>query len=154
MADSNATKTRTTFRLECSVTRQIDASPDKIWHLLTDADNYTKWNSTLESLEGDISLGGVVKMKVPEAPGRTFKVKVTELTPNKWMLWVNGFAPIFIGIRSFALTPSANGMTSFTMSEVFSGLMLPVIAGRLPDFEPIFDRYADDLKAAAEAATP
>jgi hypothetical protein len=28
--------------------------------------------------------------------------------------------------------------------------MLPMIAGRLPDFGPIFERYAADLKTAAE----
>jgi hypothetical protein len=38
------------------------------------------------------------------------------------------------------------------MSEVFSGLMLPMIGSRLPDFGPIFERYAADLKKEAEAA--
>ncbi len=37
------------------------------------------------------------------------------------------------------------------MTEVFSGLMLPMAAGRLPDFKPIFERYAADLKREAEA---
>jgi hypothetical protein len=36
------------------------------------------------------------------------------------------------------------------MSETFSGLMLPMIAKRLPDFGPIFERYTADLKAEAE----
>jgi hypothetical protein len=36
------------------------------------------------------------------------------------------------------------------MSEIFSGLMLPMIAGKLPDFAPIFEQYAADLKNAAE----
>jgi hypothetical protein len=30
------------------------------------------------------------------------------------------------------------------------GLMLPMIKGSLPDFGPIFDRYAADLKRACE----
>lgn len=145
-----ATKTRTTFRLECSVSNNIKASPEKIWNLLTDAGNYTKWNRTLESLEGNISLGGTVKMKVPQAPGRIFKVKVKEFTPNKSMLWQDGFAPMFMGRRYFTLQPGIDGNTVFTMSEIFSGLMLPMIAGKLPDFAPIFEQYAADLKSAAE----
>jgi hypothetical protein len=40
------------------------------------------------------------------------------------------------------------------MTEVFSGPMLPMIAGRLPDFGPIFERYAADLKAEAERQPP
>jgi hypothetical protein len=145
-----AIKTSTTFRLECSVSNSIKASPEKIWKLLTDAENYTKWNTTLESLEGNIALGGTVKMKVPQAPGRIFKVKVKEFMPNKSMLWQDGFAPMFMGRRYFTLQPGIDGTTVFTMSEVFSGLMLPMIAGKLPDFAPIFEQYAADLKSAAE----
>jgi hypothetical protein len=36
------------------------------------------------------------------------------------------------------------------MEERFSGLMLPLVKRSLPDFEPIFERYADDLKKEAE----
>jgi hypothetical protein len=148
--NGTATKTRTRFRLECSVSNSIKANPEKIWKLLTDAENYTSWNSALESLEGNIVLGGTVKMKVHEAPGRIFKVKVKEFTPNKTMLWQDGFAPMFMGKRFFTLQSNVDGTTTFTMSEVFSGLMLPMIAGKLPDFVPIFERYAADLKNASE----
>ena len=149
-ADGKAVKTKSTFRMECSVSNNIKANAEKIWELLTAADNYTKWNSTLNSLEGNIALGGTVKMKVPQAPGRIFKVKVTEFTPNKTMLWQDGFAPMFMGKRYFTLSPNTDGTIRFTMSEVFSGLMLPMIAGKLPDFKPIFERYAADLKKEAE----
>lgn len=90
-SDGKAVKTRATFRMDCTVSNRIHARPDKIWGLLTDAANYTKWNSTLNSLEGNIALGGTVQMKVPEAPGRTFKVKVSEFVPNKMMVWRDGF---------------------------------------------------------------
>jgi hypothetical protein len=33
-----------------------------------------------------------------------------------------------------------------------SGLMLPMIAGSLPDVVPVFTQYAADLKRAAESA--
>jgi hypothetical protein len=36
------------------------------------------------------------------------------------------------------------------MTETFAGILLPVLARRLPDFGPIFERYAADLKATAE----
>jgi hypothetical protein len=35
------------------------------------------------------------------------------------------------------------------MTEEFSGLMLPMIRGSLPDFAPIFEAYAQDLARAA-----
>ena len=36
------------------------------------------------------------------------------------------------------------------MTEVFSGVMLPMIKKGLPDFRPVFEAYAADLKKAAE----
>jgi len=36
------------------------------------------------------------------------------------------------------------------MEERFSGLMLPLVGRSLPDFKPIFERYASDLKNEAE----
>ena len=148
--DGKATKLRTTFRMRCTVSTSIAAAPEKVWSLLTDAPNYMKWNSTLTSLEGSISLGGVVRMTVPESPGRIFKVKVSEFEPNRAMVWRDGFAPLFQGVRTFTLEQRGADSTFFTMSEEFSGLMLPLIAGKLPDFAPIFERCAADLKRAAE----
>ena len=58
---------------------------------------------------------------------------------------------LFLGVRTYSLTPSPDETaTRFELTEVFSGLMLPMIAARLPDFGPIFERYAADLKAEAE----
>ena len=42
--------------------------------------------------------------------------------------------------------------TRFEMIEVFSGLALPWRHRGLPDFKPIFERYAVDLKAEAESS--
>ena len=144
-------KTRSTFRMQCTVSAEIKAAPEKLWALLTRADDMVRWNSTLTSMEGSVEPGGTVKMQVPEAPGRTFEVKVTRFVPNQEMVWRQGNPVMLLGVRTHSLTPSPNGTaTRFQMAEVFSGLMLPMIAGRLPDFAPIFEQYAADLKAEAE----
>jgi uncharacterized protein YndB with AHSA1/START domain len=141
---------RSTFRMECSVATDIHAPPERVWSLLTDAPGMTGWNTTLTSIEGLIELGGTVKMQVPEAPGRTFAPKVTRFEANRMMEWREG-NPLFLGVRTYTLTPAqVGGSTRFEMTEVFSGPMLPLIAGRLPDFVPIFERYSADLKARAE----
>ncbi len=147
-----ATTTKTTFRRECTVTALISASPAKIWRLLTDAADMVRWNSTLTSMEGTIALGETVKMKLPEAPGRVFSIQVTRYTPDREMVWTQGNRVMFLGVRTYRLSPASNDTTTFQMTEVFSGLMLPLAAGRLPDFKPIFERYAADLKREAEAS--
>jgi hypothetical protein len=69
---------------------------------------------------------------------------------NQRMTWTGGFAPLFKGVRTFELKRCGDGSTDFMMREHFSGLMLPMVKGSLPDFGPVFARYASDLKNAAE----
>ncbi|MCU0438897.1 MAG: SRPBCC domain-containing protein [Raineya sp.] len=138
-----------TFEMETKISINIHASPEKIMALLTDAPNFTRWNSTIVSIEGEIEQGKTIKLISKLDPKRTFKLKVLESSPNK-MVWKDGFAPMFTGVRTFSLSPKADGTTDFTMSEVFKGLMLPLIKGSLPDFKPNFEQYASDLKKATE----
>jgi len=145
-----ATSSKSLFRRECSVAANIAAPPELIWHLLTDADDMVRWNSTLTSMAGTIGLGGTVKMEVPEARGTVFEIEVTTFTPPREMVWTQGNRVMFRGVRTYRLTALGAGITKFEMIEVFSGLALPMAAGRLPDFKPIFERYAADLKAEAE----
>ncbi|HSO33794.1 MAG TPA: SRPBCC domain-containing protein, partial [Labilithrix sp.] len=125
------------------------AAPERVWALLTDAADFPRWNSTVSSIKGSIALGEKLELRVPISD-RTFSPKVTELVPAARMVWSDGMAPMFKGERTFTLTPRADGSTDFEMVEIFSGVMLPMIKGSLPDFGPVFDRYALDLKTEAE----
>lgn len=144
-----AEKTETTFTLRYAVRTAIAASPQAIWARLTDADGFSRWNSTVESIEGPIAPGQKLKIRVPVAPGRVFTPKVVEFVPAERMTWRDGFAPMFRGTRTYTLTPRG-AATEFEMVEEFRGLMLPMIKKSLPDFRPIFDRYAADLKKTCE----
>jgi len=148
--NGRAAKTATTFRMECAVAIDIKATPKQIWSLLTNAGDFPKWNSTVTSIEGEIALGKKLALRVPTAPKQVFKPTVLEFEPEKRMLWGDGAAPMFKGRRSYTLSPRADGIVEFSMVEVFSGIMLPMIKGSLPDFGPVFEQYAADLKKAAE----
>jgi len=148
---AKATKTGSTFRMDCSVRVTIRAPAERVWALLTDAAGFPRWNSTVTSIEGEIKEGQRLKLTVSAAPGRVFKPKVSAMDPGRSMTWSDGMAPMFQGTRTFTLSPGRDGTTEFAMSEEFSGLMLPMIKGSLPDFAPVFERYADDLRRAAEA---
>ena len=146
---ATATKQRTTFRMSCEVAIEIAASPERVWSLLTGAHAFPSWNSTVKSIDGEIAEGNTIKLVATVAPERTFKLKIGQVVPARGMVWSDGFAPMFKGVRTFTLTPQGE-RTTFHMIEVFSGAMLPMIAGSLPDFKPIFEQYAEDLKRAAE----
>lgn len=147
---AKATKVTSTFRMECAVQCSIAAPAHVIWKLLTDAKDFPRWNSTVSSIDGEIAKGNKLALRVPISD-RTFSPKVTELEPDRRMVWSDGMAPMFKGERTFTLTPHADGKScDFSMVEVFSGVMLPMIKGSLPDFGPTFEKYAEDLKAEAE----
>ena len=144
-----AQRQEATFSLRYEVEREIAAPPSKVWARLTDARSIVEWNSTIDSLEGEIAVGSRLRLQVPIAPGRTFSPKVVELEPETRMVWQDGFFPFFQGTRTFTLS-AHGGTTRFTMSEHFRGMMLPMIKGSLPDFRPAFDQFADDLRDSCE----
>jgi hypothetical protein len=148
MKKTKATKTGGAFRMDCAIVTTIQASADRIWALLTDAAGFSRWNSTVTSIEGQIAEGQKLRLTVPSARGRVFTPRVSSVEPGRSMVWSDGMAPMFKGVRTFTLTPKEDGSTEFAMKEEFAGLML---RRSLPDFGPVFERYAEDLKRAAEA---
>ncbi len=147
---NHATKSKSAFRMSTGISTTIQASPERIWELLTNTANLPKWNSTISSIEGKIAAGEKIKLVVKAAPERVFNLTISEFTPAKRLAWRDGMAPMFAGVRTYTLTPQPDHSTNFEMVEVLSGLMLPMIAGSLPDFAPSFEQYAADLKRAAE----
>jgi hypothetical protein len=139
------------FSLTCTVEVTIQAKPGVIWDLLTDAAGFPRWNSTVTAIDGQICEGARLRLHVP-GTDRTFTPTVSGVVEPERMTWTGGLAPIFKGVRTFALTPRSDGSTDFTMKERFSGLMLPLVKRSLPDFGPVFERYAKDLKREAEHA--
>lgn len=148
--DGRASQTKTAFRMEYAVAINIQATPNRIWTLLTGAEDFPRWNSTVKGITGKIALGETIKLQATISPERAFNLAVSEFVPEQRLVWRDGRAPMFTGIRTFALSPKADGSTDFRMAEVYSGLMLPMIAGSLPDFRATFEQYAADLKREAE----
>ena len=149
MNEPTITKTRSTFSLSCRVDVNIGARAAVVWHLLTDAQRFPTWNSTVTGIEGQIREGERLRLHVPGTT-RTFTPKVSDVMPNERMTWSDGVAPLFRGVRTFSLRPRDDGSTDFTMEEQFSGVVFALVKGSLPDFGPIFERYASDLKREAE----
>lgn len=141
------------FSMACGVELNIRAPAENIWFLLTDAKGFPRWNSTVSSLEGQIREGERLRLHV-SGTHRTFTPRVSGVVPNERMTWTGGFFPIFKGVRTFELRPCGDGSTDFVMNERFTGLMLPLVKGSLPDFRPVFERYANDLKHEAELGQP
>ena len=113
----------------------IDASPDAIWKVLTDAPAYAAWDSGVERVEGTLAPGETINVYSQANPGRAFPVKVTDYEPGRSMTWTGGMPlGLFKGVRTFSLEPQDGGATRFHMREEYTGPRDRV------------ERLADDLR--------
>lgn len=149
MPGPTVTWMRHIFSLRCGVSVNVRASAEVLWNLLTDANGFPRWNSTISCVESEIREGEHIRVSVPGSD-RRFMPKVSDVVPNASMTWTGGFAPLFKGVRTFTLHRRNDGSTDFTMVERFSGVLLPLVRGSLPDFGAIFEQYASDLQREAE----
>ena len=149
MNQARFTRTNSVFAMTCAVGVRIQASPDIVWSLLTDAKGFPRWNSTVTGIEGEIREGERLRLHVPGTK-RIFTPKVSGVVPARRMMWGDGLAGVFKGVRTFVLAPLDSGSTDFRMEEHFSGAVFALVKGMLPDFRPIFEAYANDLKREAE----
>jgi uncharacterized protein YndB with AHSA1/START domain len=96
------TQTHSAFALTCQVSVTINANAQVVWKILTDAQDFPRWNSTITSIEGQIREGEKLVIRAPGA-SRTFTPTVSGVVPNERMIWSGGFAPMFKGVRTFEL---------------------------------------------------
>ncbi|MGB4839431.1 MAG: SRPBCC domain-containing protein [Saprospiraceae bacterium] len=140
-----ATTVKTTFHRETSVSTEINADPSIVWALLTNASDYSRWNSTVTSIEGNIALGEKIKLKSILDARRTFKLKVKEFEPEKKLVWGDGQ-----GNRVYTIAKIGKGTVIFSMTEKIGGLMFPLYAKMIPSFDQSFEQFASDLKKESE----
>jgi uncharacterized protein YndB with AHSA1/START domain len=134
-----------------TVSRRINAAPEKVWALLTDAASYKAWNRAVVSIEGTIATGNTISLVSTANPKRTFKLHVTEMAAPNRMVWSDGMPlGLFTGERTYLVQPR-EGVTDFEMTEVYTGLLSGLFTKAIPDLTESFSVFADGLKAAAEA---
>ncbi|MEA2673666.1 MAG: hypothetical protein QOI92_858 [Chloroflexota bacterium] len=137
-----------------TVSRRINAAPEKVWALLADAAGYRAWNRAVISIEGTIATGNTVSLVSTANPKRTFKLRVTEMAVPRRMVWSDGMPlGLFKGERTYLVEPR-EGVTHFEMTEEYTGLLAGVFTKAIPDLTESFNVFADSLKAAAEAPNP
>ncbi len=143
--DGKAKTIKKAFSRQTSISIEIKSDPAIIWALLTNAEDFPRWNSTVVFIKGEIKKDEKLELKVKLDEKRTFKVKVKEFEPENRMLWSDGK-----GNRVFLLEQTENGTVIFTMDEKMGGLMFPMYSKYIPPFDETFEQYAADLKKEAE----
>jgi len=84
-------------------------------------------------------------------PDHAFPVKVSEFVPHELMVWTGGMPfGLFKGERTYSLSKRFEGSVEFSMREILSGFMSPLITQSIPNLQPSFDEFAASLKKRAE----
>src|SRR5438105_4520664 len=129
----------------------IQAPPDKVWEVLTDFSSHASWDPFLSGIEGKVALGE--RLAVHFRQGMTFRPVVTELRPGRVLEWLGKLfiGGLFDGRHRFELIPEGDA-TRFVQSEVFSGVLVPLLKKVLADTERNFAALNSALKQRAEEA--
>ena len=118
-----------------------------------DTRTYSEWATGTRRLEGQIAQGERLELFTVSKPDKPMTLRVSNLEPQK-SFTLSGGLPfnLFRGDRTFTLTPQADGITEFSMQEVFSGWLSPVLGRMIPDLTDSFDAYAAGLKQQCEGS--
>lgn len=135
------------------VRRVFDASPERVWAVLTDARGLQEAKLGITRIEGELKAQGQFKLWTEVSPGRAFSLRVAEWDAPRRMVWTSGMPlGLFRGTRTFTLQAIDGGArTEFHMREEFTGLMLGMIWKSMPDLQPSFERFADGVGAMARS---
>lgn len=130
----------------------INASPKKVWGILTDQNEYPNWNPFIKKLDGNLKIGERLKIVIqPENSTKmTFKPIVLELKENKILKWKGKFiiGGLFDGTHIFELIHNKNGTTTFKQSEIFKGILVRFF--NLDNTRIGFGKMNDELKKQSE----
>jgi len=133
----------------------IHATPEKVWSILTNFDNYPNWNPFIKSINGEVKVGNKITARIepPEASGMTFKPRILSYDVNKELSWLGHLIipGLFDGQHKFELIDNGNGTTTFIQSESFNGIMVPLFKKML-DINTVngFEAMNKKLKELAE----
>lgn len=110
----------------------INAPAATVWRHLTDFSSFPQWNPLVTSAEGDLRVGGRLKVTIapPEARPMTFRPVVTRLEPNaelRWLGKLGGVPFLFEGEHCFELIATGDETTRLVQSENFRGLLVPLV---------------------------
>lgn len=130
-------------------TTTIAAPATAVWSTLLATDRWTDWDTALERVEGSLAEGGRLEIRVRDNP-RPFRLKVTVWEPARRIVLAGGMPlGLFTGTRTYTLA-EADGATTATVRETYTGPLAGLIGKSIPDLQPSFDAFVAGLRRAAE----
>jgi hypothetical protein len=137
----------------------VNASPERVWRILTDFAAYPEWNPFIPRASGSARRGERLTIRLQPVGGRgmTFRPRVLEADEGKRLRWIGRtLVPgLFDGEHSFTIQPLGQDRVRLIQQEEYRGLLVPFLAGSLDRRTlPGFEQMNHALKRRAEAEQP
>ena len=103
----------------------FNASSEKVWHAITDFDNYHKWNEFCPKVESDFRVGGAITMHAKMFPGRKptgQTERFFEITPPRKLRYGINYGVLLKTDRIQTLFSLPNGKTQYNSTLKMSGM--------------------------------
>jgi len=136
--------------MKFSHTVKTHASPENIWQIWVDVNNWPRWDTELESasIEGDFTLYAKGKLKPKNAHVSVFFI--SDLEPNKSYTFTTQLPLCKLNVRRY-LTIDQSG-TFFTHEISFTGLLSFLFSNLLGrKFQKVLPEVMDNIRKLAEA---
>lgn len=101
----------------------INASPEKVWQVLTNTDAYPEWNPTMQLVKGNVKVGNKVTYKFSQDTDKSYEVPITvrEIIPQKLLNQYGGTPLILTYDHRYNLEPQGN-TTKVIINEDYKGV--------------------------------
>lgn len=137
---------------------EIAASDVVVWRVLTDLERYPEWNSYSPRAEGELRVGGIVRIEARLGDEvQLVDNRVLELEEPRRLCWqsMNWYRFLVRGTRCRELTPISEGRTHFRHHEIMEGPLAKLVERVYrPRIEAGLETMDEALRQAAEAAMP
>jgi hypothetical protein len=136
---------------------EIQATPDQVWQVLTNLDQYPEWNPFIHQAIGTAKVGEKVDITFRSGSKEmTLHCTVVKAEPNRELCWkYHVILPaLFSGEHHFVIEPLAGDTVRFVDRETFNGLLVATQAKDIDTHSKQgFEAMDKALKARAESST-
>ena len=132
----------------------IEATPERVWEVLTDLAAYPEWNPFIVRAAGDVAPGRRLTLRMQPVGGRamTLRPRLVEVAVHRELRWRGKLVMpgLMDAEHAFVLQPQAGG-TRLIHQETFRGVLVPFVAASLDrNTLPAFVAMNEALKRRAE----
>ncbi|MGZ4934352.1 MAG: SRPBCC family protein, partial [Halobacteriota archaeon] len=137
---------------------EINASAERVWHILTDFAAFPQWNPFIRQISGELTVGGKLDVFLQPSGqrGMRFHPVVLAVEPFRELRWLGrawSIPKLFDGEHSFAIERLDTNCVRFVQQEVFSGILVSLLGSTLHAAERSFGEMNEALKTLAERPT-